>query len=246
MKRVLITGGASGLGKEIVSFFWNKGYIVYFTYNSSEKEAFIIEEENNKIRENSTFKIKCDLSNEKDIINLEKYFVSNNIEIDLLINNAAYENNIAFKDKDFSNFRKTLEVNVIGTFLLSKIIGSRMFNRKSGKIIFISSNNALDKYDPSTLEYDASKSAIISVMHNLAREFSPYVNVNAIAPGWILTDKVVELDNSLNNKFITSEKDNILLKRFANEEDICNLLYFLACDEASYINDTVIRIDGGM
>ena len=79
----------------------------------------------------------------------------------------------------------------------------------------------------------------------LAKEFAPFVNVNGILPGWILTDKIKELDNSLNNEFIKEEEKNILLNRFATCEDIANLVLFLASDKSSYINSELIRIDGG-
>ena len=120
-----------------------------------------------------------------------------------------------------------------------------MYKNKSGKIINISSNNAFDKFDPTTLEYDASKAALISMTHNFAKQYAPYINVNAIAPGWIMTDKILKLDESLDNKFISSESKNILLNRFATMDDIANLVLFLASDKSSYINNEVIKIDGG-
>ena len=120
-----------------------------------------------------------------------------------------------------------------------------MQKEKSGKIINISSNNAIDKYDPSTLEYDASKSAIINMTYNFAKEFAPFINVNCVAPGWVKTEKVLKLDNELDGKLISSESDKILLKRFADPTEIANVIAFLAGDEASYINGTVIKVDGG-
>ena len=120
-----------------------------------------------------------------------------------------------------------------------------MYERKYGKIINISSNNSLDKFDPVTLEYDSSKAGLNILTKNLAKEFSPYVTVNAVAPGWILTDKIKKLDDSLDNKFIEEESNKILLNRFATCEDVCNLVLFLASDKADYINSEIIRIDGG-
>ena len=81
--------------------------------------------------------------------------------------------------------------------------------------------------------------------HNFAKQYAPYINVNAIAPGWIMTDKILKLDESLDNKFISSESKNILLNRFATMDDIANLVLFLASDKSSYINNEVIKIDGG-
>lgn len=236
MEKVLITGGASGLGKYLVKSYLKDNYFVYFTYNNTDPNY----EELNSI--SSEYKaIKCDLSKEEDINNMLKEIDS----VDILINNASLEIDKEFEDKTKEDFIKTLDINVVAPFLLSKELGKKMYANKKGVIINISSNNALDKYNPITLEYDASKSALNSLTHNLAIELAPYVRVNAIAPGWILTDRIKKLDEELNNKFIEEESKNILLERFATEEDIANLVMFLTSDKASYINSEIIRIDGG-
>lgn len=240
MSTVLITGGASGLGKELVKSYLKEGHDVVFTYNSSDVNY----DELDDISSNY-LAVKTDLSKEVDINNLVKESISKYESIDILINNAAVEIDKSFFDKNKEDFIKTLEVNVVAPFLLSRLVGKNMYDNKKGVIINISSNNSIDKYDPITLEYDASKSALNSVSHNLAKEFSPYVRVNTIAPGWILTDRIKELDKTLNGKFVEEESNNILLNRFATEEDIVNLVMFLTSEKASYINDEIIRIDGG-
>ena len=236
MEKVLITGGASGLGKYLVKSYLKDNYFVYFTYNNTDPNY----EELNSISSECKA-IKCDLSKEEDINNMLKEIDS----VDILINNASLEIDKEFEDKTKEDFIKTLDINVVAPFLLSKELGKKMYANKKGVIINISSNNALDKYNPITLEYDASKSALNSLTHNLAIELAPYVRVNAIAPGWILTDRIKKLDEELNNKFIEEESKNILLERFATEEDIANLVMFLTSDKASYINSEIIRIDGG-
>ncbi len=235
MKNVLITGGASGLGKEICKSFRNAGYNVIFTYNNT---AF-----SNEL--DGCHGFKCDLANEEKINELIKNIYQKYQNIDVLINNAAIEINKDFSSKSKRDFMKTLEVNLVAPFLLSREIGSRMYMYGSGKIINISSNNSLDKYDPVTVDYDASKAGLNILTKCTALEFSPYVTANAVAPGWILTDKIKELDDKLDNQFVPSESKNILLNRFATCDDICNLLLFLASDKSNYINGDIIRIDGG-
>lgn len=234
MKSVLITGGASGLGKELVKSFLNEGYKVFYTFHSSVPDLTI---------DNCT-SIKCDLTKDEDINNLISY-IRDNGGIDILVNNAAIEYNTEISSKTRDSFKEVFDVNLFGPFLLSRELGRDMYNNKYGKIINISSNNSLDKYDPSTLEYDCSKAGINMLTKVLAKEFSPYVNVNAILPGWILTDKIKALDDSLDNRFIEEESKKILLNRFATEEDIANLVLFLAGDKSNYINSEMIRIDGG-
>ena len=120
-----------------------------------------------------------------------------------------------------------------------------MYLNEKGKIINISSNNSIDKFDPITIDYDASKAGLNILTKCFAKEYAPFVNVNAIAPGWILTDRIKKLDDSLDNMFIEEESKSILLNRFATCDDIVNLLLFLASDKSNYINGEIIKIDGG-
>jgi 3-oxoacyl-[acyl-carrier protein] reductase len=131
----------------------------------------------------------------------------------------------------------------VGTFLLSKLVGDIMYKNRSGKIINISSTNGINTYFPMCVEYDASKAGINSLTHNLAMQFSPYVNVNAIAPGFIATESEIK---DMDEEFIKSEEEKIFLKRAGTEEDVSNLALFLAGEKSDYINNQIIKINGGM
>ena len=111
-----------------------------------------------------------------------------------------------------------------------------------GRIINIASTNGINTYYPVSLAYDASKAALISLTHNLAIQFAPFATVNAVAPGFIGTKSELE---GYDEEFLKQEVDKILLKRYGNAEEVAKVVYFLASDDASYINNTVIRIDGG-
>lgn len=232
-KNVLITGGSSGLGKELCLSFKKEGYNVFYTYYQNEPNI------------EGCRGFYCDLNDEKSINTFISGLYKEVKNIDILVNNAAIELNSDFNSKTKEDFLKVLNINLVGTFLLTREIGNMMYKNKKGKIINISSNNSLDKNDPVTLEYDLSKAALNSLTHNLAKQYAPFVNVNAIAPGFIMTPKIIELDNYLNKEFIKEETKNILLERFATCEDISNLVLFLASDKSNYINDQIIRIDGG-
>jgi len=237
MKNILITGGCSGLGKDLSLSFKNAGYNVIATYCNSKDYTLLKNE--------GIDTYKCDLSDEDSINELYSYIVGKYNYIDVLINNAALEEDseVSFKTKE--SFMKTFNVNVFGPFLITRLIGDLMYENKTGKIIFISSNNSMGKEDPVTMEYDASKCAVNSLVKNFAKHYAPYVIVNGIAPGWILTDRVIRQNNDLNGCLEKEESKKILLNRFASTEDISNLLLFMSSDKCNYIDGEIIKIDGG-
>ena len=239
MKNVLITGGASGLGKYLASSFKNDNYNVIITYNSHRDEAY-------KLKEELGIDVyKLDLSNEENIISTYNDIIDKYKSIDILINNASFEEDSEVEFKTKESFIKSYDINVVGPFLLTRLVGDSMYSNKSGKIIFISSDNSFDRMDPVTMEYDASKSALNSIVKNFAIHYSPYVIVNGIAPGWILTDRVIKQNDELNGLLEKEECKKILLNRFASMEDISNLLIFMSSDKCNYIDGEIIKVDGG-
>ena len=185
MKTVLVTGASSGIGREVVRLFAKNNYNVVITYNSDKKCALELESEVNS--GNNTLVLKCDISNEEDIIKMVNSVRDKFNSIDVLVNNAGIAIDTTFEDKTKANFMKILEVNLVGTFLVSKYVSEIMLKNKNGRIINISSTNAIDSYYVESLDYDASKAGIISLTHNLANYLSPYVNVNCVCPGWVDT-----------------------------------------------------------
>lgn len=243
-KVALVTGSSGGIGKYIALKLASEGYDVVIHYNQNEDSGKKVELEckNYGVK---TLLVQADLSNEDEIKNMIDKIIKEFENIDILVNNAAIEINSDFKDKTKETFKKVLDVNLIGTFLVTKYASKYMLENKYGKIVNITSNNAINKYDPSTMEYDASKAGIISLTHNLALELAPYINVNAVAPGWVLTEKVKELNNSLDGMLEKEESKKILINRFTLPEEVANLVSFLVSDEARAINNEIIKIDGG-
>ena len=239
-KVVLVTGSSSGIGREIVRKLASD-YEVIIHYNNNYDNALKLKEELDSIYNKNVLMVKCDLAKEEEIDSMLDTIYDRYNNIDILINNAAVAIDTDFVDKTKENFMKTLEVNLVAPFLLSKKIGLKMKENKYGVIINISSTNGIDTLYPESIDYDASKAGLINLSSNLANYLAPYVRVNTICPGWVNT----EMNKELDKEFIKKEKEKILLERFANPEEIANLVKFLISDEASYINNSIIRIDGG-
>lgn len=228
MQKVLITGATSGIGyatlKELV-----KDYEVIFTYYHNEKKA-------KELEENLNIKgYYLDLNDKESIEDLAKHIES----LDILINNAAISLDNSFEDKTYEEFKRVVDTNLTGTYYLTKLLSKKIAN--DGTILFISSTNGIDTPYIESIDYDASKAGVISLMHNFAKYLKP-IRVNTIAPGWVNT----KINASLYPKFKEAEERKILLKRFAKPEEISKVIKFVISRDASYINDTVIRVDGGV
>ena len=234
---VLVTGASKGIGASTALKFAEKGYDVVINYYSDTDRA-------NKVKENvdkygvKCLLCKCDISNEEEVKNMVDDIVNQFGSIDVLVNNAGIANDTLPFEKNIDEFKRVLDVNLIGTYLASKYVSKYM---KKGSIINVGSNTAINAYYPYSLDYDASKAGVISLTHNLAVELSPNIRVNAICPGWVNTDMNKQLDDD----YIIDECKNILLGRFAEPKEIANVIYFLASEYASYINNSIIRVDGG-
>ena len=241
-KVVLVTGGAQGIGKAIVLELAKKHYDVVINYLTSNKAAALLEEEIKKNYDVRVMTIQADVSKEKEVDAMISLIEKKWGGVDILINNAAVDLSNLFHLKTADEFRKTLDVNVVGAFNCSKRVYRHMLDQEYGRIINISSTNGINTYYPMCIDYDASKAALISLTHNLAFEYGPYINVNAIAPGFIGTDN--ELDG-YDEEFLKEEEEKIMVNRYGKPEEVAYLVKFLISDEANFINNTIIRIDGG-
>lgn len=241
-KVVLVTGGAHGIGKAIVLELAKNRYDVVINYLTSNKAAALLEEEIKKNYDVRVMTIQADVSKEEEVDAMISLIEKKWGGVDILINNAAVDLSNLFHLKTADEFRKTLDVNVVGAFNCSKRVYRHMLDQEYGRIINISSTNGINTYYPMCIDYDASKAALISLTHNLAFEYGPYINVNAIAPGFIGTDN--ELDG-YDEEFLKEEQEKIMVNRYGKPEEVAYLVKFLISDEANFINNTIIRIDGG-
>lgn len=241
-KVVLITGGAKGIGKAIAIELAQNGYDVVINYLTSKNEAITLQKELIEKFSIRALAIQADISKEDEVDKMITEIENTLGSVDVLINNAAIDLSNMFHLKTSDEFRRTLDVNVVGAFLCAKRVSKHMIEKEYGRIINISSTNGMNTYYPMSIDYDASKAALNSLTHDLALQFSPYIHVNAIAPGFIGTES--ELDG-YDEAFLKEECEKILVKRYGKPEEVAHLVKFLISDEADYINNTIIRIDGG-
>jgi len=240
-KVVLVTGSSRGLGRSIAVKFAQKGANVIINYKNSKTEAETLLEIISMYGQECMC-IKADVSKENEVIHMIDTIINKFGKIDVLVNNAGIAIDAEFEDRNITDWKETLDTNLIGVFLCSKYTGKHMKNNMKGKIINISSTNGIDTTYPYSIDYDASKAAVLNLTKNLAIEYAPYVNVNAIAAGWIDT----EMNSDLPKAYLKNEKNKILLKRFAEPEEIADVVLFLASEKARYITGETIRVDGGL
>ncbi len=240
-KTVLITGASRGIGRETAILFAKNNYNVVINYLNNKSLANSLKESLEARYNIKVLTIKADISNEEEVQAMVADAIEEFKKIDVLVNNASIAKDNILELKTKEEFASVININLVGTFLVTKEVSKYMKEEKDGAIINVSSTNAIDSYYPYSMDYDASKAGVISLTMNFAVELSPYIRVNAVAPGWVNTDMNKEID--INYKKDLEEK--ILLNRFAEPTEVAKVIYFLASDDASYINGEVIKIDGG-
>lgn len=240
-KVALVTGSSRGIGKATIIEFAKRGYDVVINYKNSEREANALREHIINNYNVKAILVKADVTDEDEVKNMVITIISEFGRIDVLVNNAGVVIDKEFEDRTVEDWETTLKTNLIAPFIVSKYVGEEMLKQKSGKIINVSSTNGINSFFPTSIDYDASKAGLINLTHNLAIQYAPCINVNCVAPGWVNTD----MNKQLPKELIEEETNKIYKKRFAEPSEIGKVICFLASDDADFINDEVIKIDGG-
>ena len=240
-KVAFITGGTRGIGKQIAITFVKSGYDIAINYRSENEEL------QETIKEIESNNVKClavqgDVSKFEDCERFVKEIIDEYGKIDVLVNNAGITKDTLFMRMKQEDFNSVIDVNLVGTFNVTRNVISHMVKARSGIIINISSVVGVSGNAGQT-NYSASKAGIIGFTKSLAKEVaSRNVLVNAVALGFIETAMTDVLKDEIKEDIAKT----IPLRRMGTPEDVANVVKFLASDDSSYITGQVIHIDGGM
>ena len=240
-KTVLVTGGSRGIGKEIALKFAKQGYDVIINYVSDKTDT---EELKKELEANGgkALIVKADVTNPEQIENLVKRAIETFGKIDVLVNNAGITKDNLLMRMSEEEFDKVIEVNLKGTFLMTKAVTKYMMKKRQGSIINLSSVVGVTG-NAGQCNYAASKAGIIGFTKSVAKELaSRNIRANAIAPGFIATD----MTDVLSDEIKETIQEQIPLKRMGNAKEVAELAYFLGSEQSSYITGQVIHVDGGM
>ena len=240
-KIALITGATRGIGKQIAITLAENGFDIAINYRKENEDLENTKKEIEKIGRKCVA-VKGDVSSYEDCENFVKEVIAQYGKIDVLVNNAGItKDNLLMRMKK-EDFEDVLNVNLVGTFNVTKNVIPYMMKERNGRIINISSVVGIAGNAGQT-NYSASKAGIIGFTKSLAKEVaSRNILVNAVAPGFIETN----MTDVLRDEIKENIAKNIPLKRMGNAKDVANLVNFLASNESSYITGQVINVDGGM
>jgi NAD(P)-dependent dehydrogenase (short-subunit alcohol dehydrogenase family) len=235
-KRVVITGGASGIGLATAKRFAGEGSrVVIIDWN--QKALDIVLAENREF----TGGVRADVSSPADVENAFLKIDELMGGIDVLISNAGISVRKPFLEITYEQWNRVISINLGGMFLCAKEAIKRMEKQKTGVILFTASTNGIEGH-PLYADYNASKAGVILLAKTLAKEFAPWLRVNAVCPGYVLTPMQKA---EYTSEMLEEVNQSIPLKRHAKPEEVAALFAFLASSESSYITGSHITIDGG-
>lgn len=240
-KVALVTGAARGIGKQIAITLAKEGYNIALNYRTNTDS---IVELKNQIE---NFGVECllvqgDVSVFEDTERIANETFEKFGRIDVLVNNAGITKDMLLLRMKPEDFMNVIDVNLVGTYNMTKNISGYMMKAREGRIINVSSVVGISG-NAGQSNYSASKAGIIGFTKSLAKELaSRNILVNAVAPGFIETDMTNVLKDEVKEKIA----EQIPLRREGKVEEVANVVKFLASDDSSYITGQVINIDGGM
>ncbi|HCU7402506.1 TPA: 3-oxoacyl-[acyl-carrier-protein] reductase [Staphylococcus aureus] len=240
-KSALVTGASRGIGRSIALQLAEEGYNVAVNYAGSKEKAEAVVEEI-KAKGVDSFAIQANVADADEVKAMIKEVVSKFGSLDVLVNNAGItRDNLLMRMKE-QEWDDVIDTNLKGVFNCIQKATPQMLRQRSGAIINLSSVVGAVG-NPGQANYVATKAGVIGLTKSAARELaSRGITVNAVAPGFIVSDMTDALSDELKEQMLTQ----IPLARFGQDTDIANTVAFLASDKAKYITGQTIHVNGGM
>ena len=241
IKVALVTGASRGIGRACAIALGKAGFTVAVNYNSNEAAA---DEVVNIIEEagSDAMKVKANVADLNEVKAMMREVTKTYGRLDVLVNNAGIVQDEFVLMMTPDTIDKCLDLNIKGYLYCSQQAALKMFSKKKGCIINMSSVSSKLAV-PGQSVYSSTKGAVNSMTQTMAKELAPYgIRVNAVAPGFIATDMVDKLPEDKKAQYI----DEIPLKRFGRPEEIGDVVAMLASDACSYLTGQVIVLDGGL
>jgi 3-oxoacyl-[acyl-carrier protein] reductase len=240
-KKAIVTGGARGIGLEIVLHFLREGATVSFIDLNPSESLSEMEEAAKQGGGAVEFK-QANVAAEEKIVPVLEEILAGAGKIDILVNNAGItDNNLIFR-MSLADWNRVFGVNLSSAFMISKVVGRHMAKNRSGSIVNMASVVGIGG-NAGQASYAASKAGLIGLTHSLAKEIGGRgVRVNAVAPGYIDTEMTRELPEAAREAFLTQ----IAMNRPGSTQEVAKVVVFLASDLSSYVSGEVIRVDGCM
>jgi len=240
-KVAFVTGATRGIGKQIAITLAKAGFDIAVNYRKENEELETVKKEIEACSV-ACLPVQGDVSKFEDTEKMAKQIIDTWGHIDVLVNNAGITRDTLLMRMKKEDFEDVIQVNLVGTFQVTKHVLPYMMKQRNGRIINISSVVGVSGNAGQT-NYSASKAGIIGFTKSLAKEVaSRNILVNAIAPGMIETQMTAVLKDEIKEEIAKA----IPLKRMGTPEDVANVVEFLASEKSSYITGQVIHVDGGM